>query len=127
MARLTVALPLALQLLACVAPANALILCVSDDGCVEVELAQPGTRRCVETDCDDGHAVDASHGCRDIPILGQAIAPARATATLGGGPGALPPAMLPRVAHPTSPIALLSSGAAAPRDGTARRTVVLQL
>lgn len=126
MPRITVALPLALQLLGCVAPANAFILCVSSDGCVDVELARPGTRRCIETACDEGHGIDASHACRDIPILGDAVAPARGPVT-GGGLAAVLPAPAPRRDR-LAPLAGPSvARVAAPPGVPPRRTIVLQL
>lgn len=126
MPRIPVALTLALQLLGCVAPANALILCVSSDGCVEVELAQPGTRRCVETACDDEHGIDASHACRDIPIVGDAMAPARSPVR-DAGLAAVLPAPVPRPERPAVVSVFAVARAAAPPGIPPRRTIVLQL
>ena len=127
MPRLPLALALALQLLGCAAPANALILCVSNDGCVALELVEPGTRRCAETGCDDGHAVDASHGCRDIPLLGDAMAPARSPVAHDGERSGAMPAVVPRFDRPATFAALPAAPTPAPPDIAPRRTIVLQL
>lgn len=128
MQRAAIALALALQLLGCVAPANAVILCVSNDGCVEIELAQPGTRRCVETTCDDGHGVDpAHHTCRDVPILNAVVASARAVIGDGGGPTAVLPPAAARPDQPAAQLAPPAARATAPASVQRPRTVVLQL
>jgi hypothetical protein len=77
--RLTLIVALALQLFGCLTPANAFVICISNDGCVELEPAVPGASRCTESDCDQAHAGDTSHGCRDIPILVDAVGPSRTT------------------------------------------------
>ena len=127
MPRLPLALALTLQLLGCAAPANALILCVSNDGCVALELVEPGTRRCAETGCDDGHAVDASHACRDIPLLGDAMAPARSPVAHGAERGSATLAVVPRLDRPAAFAALPAAPTPAPPDIAPRRTIVLQL
>ena len=127
MPRITVAIALTMQLFMCIAPADAVILCVSNDGCVELELARPGTQRCVETDCDDGHAGTTSHGCRDIPVLGAALATARASAGDHGGAAALLPASTTRLAAPAPLPAAPSAHALAPPPAPPRRTTILQI
>lgn len=116
---------LALQLLGCVAPANAFILCISDDGCVELELAAPGTTRCPEQSCDTAHAGDA-HGCADIPVLHDSLGPARAQSGDWLMPAVLaaPLAVIWRPAPANAP-SLPNGAPAAAR--AAHRTVVLQL
>ena len=128
MYRLTLITALALQLFGCLAPANAFVICISNDGCVELEPSVPGASRCPESDCDQAHAGDASHSCRDIPVLWgvcSAGGPARTTiahhlpvlAVLTTAPRiALAPAF--GVAH---------VAAAPPRAIAPPRTVVLQL
>jgi hypothetical protein len=117
---------LALQLLSCVAPANAFILCISDDGCVELELAAPGTARCPEQSCDSEHAGD-DHGCADIPVLHDAFGPLRgaqldapiAFAALTALPDLVWLAAAPPIAAAADP--------QPPADLVPRRTIVLQL
>jgi hypothetical protein len=55
------------------------VICISNDGCVELEPSVPGASRCPESDCDQAHAGDTSHSCRDIPVLVDAGGPARTT------------------------------------------------
>lgn len=82
MRRLAFLLALAIQLCCAVTPADAFLVCVSADGCIELELAMPGTERCAEVACDSEHAAaTGSHGCRDIPLLSQAFAASGHTAT----------------------------------------------
>jgi hypothetical protein len=125
MLRLATITALALQLLGCTAPANAFILCISDDGCVELELAAPGTARCVEEACDDEHA-DQGHGCADIPVLHDAVGPRRAAVNAPAAVAVLiaAPGIFRSLPILTAPAALLPLPAAAVAP---RRTVVLQV
>ena len=125
MSRLTLLVALALQLLGSMAPANAFIICVSDDGCVELEPSVPGSTRCAEDDCDNEHA-DASHDCRDIPVLLDA-AGLKGIPTVDGNvpPVALGPAG-ERLVHDATALVPIRL-AFIPRLPAPRRTVVLQL
>ena len=123
--RFTLVLALALQLFGSLAPANAFVICLSNDGCVELEPAAPGASRCAENDCDEAHAGNSSHSCRDIPILIDAGAPSR-------GPAVDHAPLLPALM--AMPYLILPTGASPPRSRTAvpngvapPRTVVLQL
>lgn len=126
MRRATLLLAIALQMLGGIAPAKALIICISNDGCVQLEPSMAGAGRCAEADCDRGHAT-SDHGCRDIPVVADAVGPKSAPPT--GGDTAHPPALLPALAR-------IGCGVAAPpapadtraRDrAVPRRTIVLQL
>jgi hypothetical protein len=125
MTRVAVFTALALQLLGCLAPANAFVICLSNDGCVGFEPAVPGASRCAESACVEAHAGDTSHTCRDIPVLVDAGTPSRALVpdhapllTARVAPLHLD---LPAVASPPR------NGAAMPRPVAPPRTVVLQL
>ncbi len=121
-------LALAIQLCCAVTPADAFLVCVSDDGCVELELAMPGTERCVEVACDSEHAAAAPHGCRDIPLLAHAFAAGSAGGADLPGPT---PALLP--VGPLLPGPAASSGVRPhaahppPPRVAPHRVVVLQL
>ncbi len=125
MTRLALLAALALQLFGCLAPANAFVICISNDGCVELEPSVPGARRCPENDCDAAHAGDPSHRCRDIPILVDAGGPARTTIAHHL------PAMAILNAAPRIAVTPAFGGAhaiaAPPRAVAPSRSVVLQL
>ena len=125
MHRLTLIGTLALQLFGCLAPANAFVICISNDGCVELEPSVPGASRCPESDCDQAHAGDTSHSCRDIPVLVDAGGPARTTI-----PHHLPAMAIlttvPRIALAPA-VGVAQIIAAPPRAIAPPRTVVLQL
>ncbi|MBX3026771.1 hypothetical protein KF840_17835 [bacterium] len=126
MFRPTLLLALALQLFAALAPANAVVICVSSDGCVELETAPPGYTRCLEDECDPGHE-DAAHGCRDIPVLVDAVGLRGAPSLDGCGMAfaALVPARHARVATATA--APRRATVAAPDRPAPPRSIVLQL
>jgi hypothetical protein len=123
--RLTLLLAVVLQALSCVGPANAFILCISNDGCIALERAAPGARRCAEEHCDRGHAAP-DHDCRDIPIV---IDAANAqSAPVERGAAVLPALMPARLAAAFEPAAAPPVAAAvAPQRAAPPRTVVLQL
>lgn len=122
-------LALAIQLCCAVTPVDAFLLCVSHDGCVELELAVPGTERCLEVACDTAHAAaGAPHDCRDIPLLAHAFAPGQGaslelTAPL---PALLPARALLPAAAPVEHTWRRASTMAPPRAAP-HRVVVLQL
>jgi hypothetical protein len=124
-ARVTLFLALALQLLGCLAPANAFVICVSNDGCVELEPVVPGASRCAEHTCDEAHAGDASHACRDIPVLVDAGTPSRSLAADRA------PLLTALVATPQTVMTAIAAPprgrTATPRTAAPPRTVVLQL
>lgn len=127
MARIATFIALALQLVGCAAPASAFVICISNDGCAEIEPSVPGASRCPEDRCDAPHAGDSSHACRDIPVLADAAGPAR----IGGVGDPAAPALIaltpaPRLAAPAITWAPRIPPAAA-RGSAAPRTVVLQL
>lgn len=125
MSRFTIVVAVALQLFGCLAPANAFVICVSNDGCVEIEPAASGAARCVEDECDRHHADDPSHGCRDIAVRTDAIG-LKTAPTVDGGAAAL-------VALPPTLGRMDALGSATPISGAVHRppapprTVVLQL
>jgi hypothetical protein len=57
-------------------PVGAMVLCVSDDGCVEMEAAVGWSQQCPEASCDRPHRDgigDAQHACFDVPVLLSAL------------------------------------------------------
>jgi hypothetical protein len=124
--RVTLITALALQLFACLAPANAFVICISNDGCVELERSVPGASRCTEDDCDKAHAGDTSHRCRDIPILLDSGGPSRATIAHHLDVAMTTATAAPRIA--LAPVVGVFHVLAAPHHRIAPpRTVVLQL
>lgn len=125
MFRLTLLVALALQLFTGMATANAFVICISDDGCIELEPAAPGATRCPEDDCDREHA-GTSHDCRDIPVLIDA-AGLKGLPSIDGSvlPVALGPTgeRLVDAATTLVPIRIASG----PRPPALPRTIVLQL
>ena len=125
MARTALFVALALQLLGCLAPANAFVICLSNDGCVELEPAAPGAGRCAENTCDEAHAGNTSHTCRDIPIFVDARTPSRSFAA-DYVPFLTTVITTPLVEAPA--VTSVPWSRTAPPDAVTRpRTVVLQL
>lgn len=125
-----IAVTIALQLTLAVAPSSALVLCVSSDGCMALEISLPGMARCVERDCDDGHRQTSpdEHACRDFPVL--SAAPAKAQSAVGTiAPPALAyemPAARPIVSHDRC-LARREHAAGATAAARALRTTILLL
>jgi hypothetical protein len=124
MLRLTIVVALALQLFGCIAPANAFVICISNDGCVELEPSVPGASRCAEDVCEQAHG-DLSHACHDIPIFVDAGGPGRGIVA-NGAPVLIAQASPPAIDLTTSAWLPRSRGAAV-RAPAPPRTIVLQL
>jgi len=124
--RATLAAALAALTLSGIAPSGAMVLCISADGCADLEPAAPWSSRCVASACDDAHRDGgAPRACHDVPVLQHTLPSASAAAAaLVPALAVLPAALAPPGARRLPPP---RAGDPPPPRAYDPRLVVLQL